>query len=370
MEKSMQVISWIQKTWVFGATLVALIACRPAGLSTMPEPALPITTPYPGVRIIDKSTSPSLTTVKLLSTTDDSPITALQVEPAAHIVYVVQASGRLTHIDVLRGIELQTFNISPTGLTSTSFLTTSPRLVIGAGGSTFIGAIYSSGITDISIWDVSTGKLTSRLEEDKWEFASVSASPNGAWAVGVFGAIFNCWDVSMNKLVKRAILGNTHMDKVAFSANSNAIAVSDKNGLLEIILNPCQSYLSSGWRIQNSGSNLGFTTHAMLFAPTNEWLAVIRDQRLLIYHKANPGPPHANILITSMTVRSGALAFDATGDLLAVASNAGVQIYDVAQGHKLFEDNSVVATAVGFSPDNHLLVVGDARGNVRVYGVR
>ncbi len=117
---------------------------------------------------------------------------------------------------------------------------------------------------------------------------------------------------------------------------------------------------------QNLFSNEKIATTDLKFDGTHSWLAWLTDKKLVIWNLRNYTLPlHLNAKLEETNV----LCFDRTGNLLFVGTNQGILVYDVKIRKQISEFNVGKVTAIYFTRDNHLLVWGDAYGNVHLWGI-
>jgi hypothetical protein len=103
------------------------------------------------------------------------------------------------------------------------------------------------------------------------------------------------------------------------------------------------------------------------FDPTHSWLAWLTDEKLVVWSLRNYiFPLHMYIELKDANVMS----FDRTGQILAVATEDGIRIFDVAEKKQIAEYQVGEVTALYFSRDNRLLIWGDAQGTIHLWGVK
>jgi WD40 repeat protein len=168
------------------------------------------------------------------------------------------------------------------------------------------------------------------------------------------------------------------LEAVAFDSTGDYVAMSSTSGSVRVEqwepgqLSPSEQ-LNHTVRLEEpkipyAGKGPLRNPLAIAFDPTRRWLASIMSGTLSVYDLGamrrawetdlgDPGP-------------AAALAFDPTGNLLAVGSLYGWQIWDVSNKKQLLDTRGVPVYALGFSPDGRLFAFGDARGTVHVWGTR
>lgn len=100
---------------------------------------------------------------------------------------------------------------------------------------------------------------------------------------------------------------------------------------------------------------------------THSWLGWLTDQNVFLWSFKNYVLP----LQFSVEVTNGnAICFDHTGQILAVATQAGIKILGTETGTEIAYYPVGDVTAIYFSRDNRLLIWGDASGNIHIWGIK
>lgn len=119
-------------------------------------------------------------------------------------------------------------------------------------------------------------------------------------------------------------------------------------------------------KLGNYHENAGIVTLDLVFDYTRTWLAALRSDELVVWD--------LDIFFDRRQLRvpiedGKVVAFDRTGDIIAVGTGNGIQIYSVVDKEKITEFEVGEVTAIYISPDNRLLIWGDSYGHVHLWGV-
>ncbi len=100
---------------------------------------------------------------------------------------------------------------------------------------------------------------------------------------------------------------------------------------------------------------------------TRTWLARLTDKELIIYDlRRMIFPRHMKIPISNGNL----LAFNHSGNLLAVATDDEILMFDIAKREQVASFDTVEATALFFTHDDRLLTWGDKNGMIHIWGVK
>jgi WD40 repeat protein len=190
---------------------------------------------------------------------------------------------------------------------------------------------------------------------------------------------------------------------VVFNSDNTKAAVAFENGNIEL-------YKLGLYLDANSGQLPRVTIRlqgpaeiplAIVFSPDDQWLAHLSHSNLTFFNlkeitkifqqadaiwKGDGGESDAkeaweSLLVLGEEVKqhsfsksvpsgpAGALAFNPAGDLLAVGTAVGWQIWDVEQQELVMEKEAEGVYALTFSPDGRWFAWGDANGVVHLWAV-
>lgn len=108
-------------------------------------------------------------------------------------------------------------------------------------------------------------------------------------------------------------------------------------------------------------------TKALIFAPTNSWLAALTNRELAVWNLDQPFFSRH----FSLTIKDGyTTSFDRTGDILALGTAKGITFFDVKTGQKITDFDIGTVTALYFSRDNRILIWGDLQGNIHLWAIK
>jgi len=100
---------------------------------------------------------------------------------------------------------------------------------------------------------------------------------------------------------------------------------------------------------------------------THSWLGWLTDQSVFLWSFQNYLSP----LKFSADIDDGnAISFDRTGNILAVATQTGIEIFNTETGKRIATYPVGDITAIYFSRDNRLLIWGDSNGGIHVWGIK
>jgi len=100
---------------------------------------------------------------------------------------------------------------------------------------------------------------------------------------------------------------------------------------------------------------------------TRTWLAWLNGENLLVWDMRRfTSSPHIEIPIAN----GSSMAFNQSGDLLAVGMDSGILIFDLEKGEKISQIEFSKVSSLYFTRDNRLLVYGDRSGTIHLWGVQ
>lgn len=380
----------IRRMGSIAATLCSAVSIAGCSILTVPPAALvptPVITPaFGGVSAIKKDNVEQIVELMQVEVGDATPIAAIGFTEAVTGVVVAYHSGALRHVSFPDGKVLASFNVAPISVGATVFDKSGRLLATVAGDAPNAEAAgYSSNLDGVRVWDVNTGTLNPR-----WTITvtghdrdvALNADGDSLLEAGRSGG-FSILDGTTRRYAVNMALMNQEspegpfrgFDAATFDEQGQYIALADQNGLVvirRVLPNDAEAVVS----ISTPGARYDWYAHrdslwkptAIAFDPSRRWLALVASGQLLVY-RLQPVTNHLHVTISSPSDPSAALAYDPSGELLAVGTASGWQIWDVANKKLLSENKAAPVYAMTFSPDGRLFAVGDANGVMHVWGI-
>jgi WD40 repeat protein len=241
-------------------------------------------------------------------------------------------------------------------------------------------------VGSITIWNVQTGELKDcvvRPCEDYPALLHPSESPGylgatldplGQWTISYDENV-----LSLNNLLTPMVAGVTqvmsnpdynwrHVGRIAFDPTGTRFATAFQEGQIVI-----EKTSESGRSLFSPVIQLGKNQEgdlqkipALSFASNNQWLARIRADQLSVW---SIGTYKGSLYLEANVSGGKLLAFDQLSRLLIVGSNEKIIIWDIAGKSNLSEFSTPDITSLVISPDNRLLIWGDAFGIIHIWGI-
>ncbi len=167
------------------------------------------------------------------------------------------------------------------------------------------------------------------------------------------------------------------ISRLAIDTTGDYLAIADEKGNIQV-----GDISAHKQPMQNEQNNYGFSSNVyyrlssfsdkkiktvdLKFDETHSWLAWLTNQQLVIWSLHNYiFPLHLNIKLEE----GNAIRFDHTGKLLAIATQNGFLIFDIEKGKIISEFPVGEVTALYFSKDNCMIMWGDSKGDIHIWGV-
>jgi WD40 repeat protein len=261
-----------------------------------------------------------------------------------------------------------------------------------------------------SVWDTSTGEVLDckgdhcpdslKNYEEGFEDSGLVLSPNGEWVVDYRGWTASGYPTHLNTNSKGRIYVETDsfddkyytIDKIAFDRSGVYLAVAIEEGVLkvfdieyeflspadkrtlieegeipgEIISDDTFSSMPKERQYGRYDDENPMHTSDLAIDDTRTWLARLTDEELIIYDlRRMIFPRHMKIPISNGNL----LAFNHSGNLLVVATDDEILMFDIAKRKQVASFDTGEATALFFTHDDRLFTWGDADGVIHIWGV-
>jgi len=325
-------------------------------------------------------------------------ISALVIQPGNEHIRFVQ-SDEVTSVQTWNILSQEKVNqidfdnligatLNPNGLQLASYLNNPSKI-----------AITSDPGYGFQVIDTETGEITFSQSANA---LSLALSNNGEWIlVGEAGG-YGLWNVVQQKPVLSVVSGglseHNGVTAVAFNKDNSraAFALSgDRTEFytldLEINKKPVGTHF-----LQGPNDN----AIAIQFSPDNQWLARLADVSLTFFHiseierlmfeseeaqellaiedikerwdamlEIQKSVEEQTFTHTRTSIGSGTLAFNPNGDLLAIGTDNGWEIWDVDNQEMILEHETEGVYALTFSPDGRWFAWGDMNGLIHIWAV-
>jgi WD40 repeat protein len=261
-----------------------------------------------------------------------------------------------------------------------------------------------------SVWDVNTSEMLDckgvhcsdnlREYDEQFADAGLALSPNGKWVIEYRGSFASGYPTHLNTNYGGTIYVETDsfdfkyytIDQIAFDRSGVYLAVAIEEGILivfdieyeflspadkrtlieegkipdEIISDDTFSSMPKERQYGRYDDENPMYTADLAIDDTRTWLARLTDKELVIYDlRRMIFPRHMKIPISNGNL----LAFNHSGNLLAVATDDEILMFDVAKREQVASFDTGEATALFFTHDDRLLTWGDKDGMIHIWGV-
>lgn len=249
----------------------------------------------------------------------------------------------------------RTLELGPAGPGAVSFDAASERVAVGAGEGWEEHTLEDEYL-GFRVWDVATGTLIRRSLEryhvpsgllTRTLVPAIRLSPDGRWVVVVIASadkhLTGLKELPQVNVATGALSGlvvyyprkreEDDFDVVAFDAEGKFIAAADEMGQVatfrfeppEPLVNPPDYPLRQA--VVEKARNLGVRPLALAFDPSRHFLAGVRGNALVVWDlQSAQFKKHWESQLGELAGPSAALAFNASGSLLAVGYREGWQL--------------------------------------------
>ncbi len=287
----------------------------------------------------------------------------------------------------------QTMGVGPVGLGAVSFDRDRKQVAVGAAGVDWERHRFGVDRLGHRVWDVTTGELVYEALTELNMYGSgfldtrVLLTPDGVWTLSIWAMVsdtplgmknLSCYSHALQQVCDGYVnldrqAEEDDYDVIALDAAGELLAAVDQSGKVIILPFHPPAYpepKSFGNRILQPAGDIGATPLALAFDPRRRWLAEVRGTEVTVWNLQAEGyPRHMQTSVGNKAGKVAAISFSPDGELMAVGSVNGWQIWDVAGRRRLMEKTDAPVYAIAFSPDGRALAVGDASGVARLWGV-
>ncbi len=356
------------------STIILLSACQ----TNLPEPLAIRPTPV----LSSVYSSSPLTIENVFRATElatfpsdgSGLIAALAFTPdGQELLGVYSQEGQLRRWRVEDGVLLDTIDIGQVGTNAVAFNAEATLLAAGAGKAMPMAkANHGASFHGARLWDTLSGKMILEVDPDREPYTDIATdvalSADGRWLAIAEPGSLDVWDTNNDKPAElntlMGTLNQTTISSVVFDPSGEWLVYTDIGGGLT----------REKWN-QDSPELLKIVPDyveemplTLAIDPSRRFIALVTSKLLVVRRlQAIRGD---SVLEKSLSpTRLASLAFSPDGKLLAVGTDNGWQVWSVADG-KLLLENNAPTYAVAFSPDGRLFAWGDTNGIVHIWGVK
>ena len=241
-------------------------------------------------------------------------------------------------------------------------------IAFGANGKTLVSCNGFEG-APVQLWDVAKKRPKKTLiQQDEKFFSAAAFSPDGQ-TIAVMGiSDVSLWDVTTGQ--NRGKLGGhfSNITSIAFSPDGNTLATGGLDG--KVLL---WNYKHRRSRFKPKATLIGYTDQRvrvkhLAFSPDGQKLATgYLNGEVLLWDIATT---LSKTILTAHTSAVDSLAFSPNGDTLAVGNQNETRLWDVGSWHptEVIPDTRW-SRDVAFSPDGHTLAIGSGEDLVLLWDI-
>jgi WD40 repeat protein len=373
-----------------GSTL--LLGAVSSCIAFPPIAILPVAgvTPVAPDKVIAPENAKQLSALTEMTVEGAGPIAALIFQADGKSLSVAYANeNRFRRWDLATGTLTRSFEITPITLGGASF-DASGGLLATSAGALWDEHKFDDDFPGYQVWDTVTA--TNLLKTNNYYnsaltrhiFSDVRRTPDGRWLLTILNSADDVVR-GLSTLVIRGVAtgevgdayinfarrrGEDDFNVVAFDASGEYFAAADEAGKVAIFKFLPPRYPSEAYAVVRQPDGAGIRPLALAFDRRRHWLAMVRGDYLTVWDlQANRQNPAMEVVMPNRNSPTASLAFNPAGDLLAIGSAMGWQLWDVAKQTKLAEHLGTPTYAVAFNRQGHLFGTGDDRGVVTIWGL-
>lgn len=380
------------KTFLLILWSFLLVACNGIPLASVPSASS--VKPSSEGKVISSHNVANLIEVKRLSLGQAGPVAAIKFPTnSATLLIAYAAEDILREWSLIDNAIKRTITIHPLALGGIAFDAPGSLVAIGAGPDWLLHK-DDDAFLGVQIWNIDAGYLVRRVGE-KYDIQSKSLTrnfasqvlltPNGNWTLMIDTVAdpdlknlknLTMYEVNSGRIGDLAVdlsrkPGENSFDAIALDATGEYLASADRLGKVAVIPFQPPHYPKTGEIVIQQAGSSETKTFALGFDPLRKWLAAIQGVNLVVWSLQSPSfERQLDAVIATQESDSVGLIFSPTGDLLAVNTIDGWEIWDIENRQLLLKHSGVPVSAVAFSPDGRLFAWGDTQGVVHIWGVK
>jgi WD40 repeat protein len=234
-------------------------------------------------------------------------------------------------------------------------------------------------LNNIKLWNINTGNvvtcITASCEED-------TPTDSEGWIGAIFGQdeksvlLFDESAITIIDLYNnnsKIYLVNSpdsrywwHIGQLAYDYAEDRVAIVYKEGRIELLgtSNNSGSFSASSILSDGAEGDIVDVTTAKI-DPTGAWLAFVRENHVLVWKIS----PNKKLFLDLAVDNVISLEYDQSGKLLFIVTTDKILVRDLISDSLVTEIITPGITTMAISDDNRLLIWGDQKGQIHVYGI-
>lgn len=237
----------------------------------------------------------------------------------------------------------------------------------------------------IGVWSTQTGKLINCViypcnkgpSATEWQrdlIVGATLDTKGQWVLANLGTLIHITDITgaeTSYSISETNLDDTHRRIALFTFDPSdtryAVAFRDGGILIEELGVKSLSWFAHKISLGIYEEQSLHEVKALVFSSDGQWLARLQDGILSIWKVST----RSGDLYSEFSISDGKmLAFDRSSELLFVARNDQIDIWNMRKKQLIREIKAPEITSLSVSSDNRLLIWGDKLGEIHIWGVR
>jgi hypothetical protein len=306
-----------------------------------------------------------------------------------NLLAVYNGTGGLYEWRIANQQIVRQFSVGAVGLGGVALDADARRLAVSAGAE-WINHLDDEAYLGGQLWSIETGELLDEAGKyynstvTRTYFSDIQLTPDGSWALTIVTSAypelrglntFFSFDLDSHKTGEgytdlRRHPGEDNFNVIAMDGQGEYFAAADDTGQLAVFRFEPPAYPKEPALVLRPPDASTAPPLALGFDPGRHWLAAVRGTELTIWDLQAPSNGEKVLAaLTGTPGLSAALAFSPRGDVLAVGTASGLELWDVQNGSPLIQvtDNGVYAVA--FDDKGQRLAWGDAEGTVHVWAL-
>ena len=339
---------------------------------------MPSVVSMPGYTPITTSNVGTIVELNSVDMNSKHAVIALDIGSDNNVAMAVTSWGRVVRFSLDRPTRVITNDVEPMTLNLRA-TTLNAQLGILATGMKYLESGWGSN-WEAHVWDIRNGTFVTIASSYNDPPTTLAMTPDAKWLVVANQDLF-VDEISTGNLTRserfRYQSSVDRIEALAFDPAGEYLAVANANGSIAIVhLNPSgELEIWKSTTLEMSAFPTGSVDYqavkplGLAFDTTRTQLAMLRDTEAIVYD-LGAWRQTLKVTVTSTTGPAGSVAFDPSGQLLAVGTQDGWQIRDVAHSKKLFEQVGAGTYTVAFSADGRAFLWGDLDGHVHIWVAR